>query len=76
MAYVNVTPMTGEDVLKLSGSGGDWHTIYLLIYGLSMKIKQMKVLQGRSQKFSKECARQLEGGRERVFSSRSQLFFR
>jgi hypothetical protein len=44
MAYVNVTPMTEEDVLKLSGSGGDWHTSYLLIYGLSMKIKQMKVL--------------------------------
>ncbi|CAF1617736.1 unnamed protein product [Rotaria magnacalcarata] len=28
----NVTPVTEEDVLKLSG-GGDWHTAYLLIYG-------------------------------------------
>lgn len=28
----NVTGVTEEDVLKLSG-GGDWHTAYLLIYG-------------------------------------------
>jgi hypothetical protein len=28
----NVTPITEEDVMKLSG-GGDWHTAYLLIYG-------------------------------------------
>jgi ubiquitin carboxyl-terminal hydrolase 14 len=28
----NVTPVSEEDVLKLSG-GGDWHTAYLLIYG-------------------------------------------
>ena len=28
----NVTPVTEEDVMKLSG-GGDWHTAYLLIYG-------------------------------------------
>ena len=28
----NVTPVTEEDILKLSG-GGDWHTAYLLIYG-------------------------------------------
>ena len=28
----NVTPVAEEDVLKLS-SGGDWHTVYLLIYG-------------------------------------------
>ncbi|XP_052238951.1 ubiquitin carboxyl-terminal hydrolase 14-like [Dreissena polymorpha] len=28
----NVTPITSEDVLKLSG-GGDWHTAYLLLYG-------------------------------------------
>ena len=28
----NVTPISEEDVMKLSG-GGDWHTAYLLIYG-------------------------------------------
>ncbi len=28
----NVTPVTDEDILKLSG-GGDWHTSYLLLYG-------------------------------------------
>jgi len=28
----NVSPVTSEDILKLSG-GGDWHTAYVLIYG-------------------------------------------
>ncbi|XP_060570508.1 ubiquitin carboxyl-terminal hydrolase 14-like [Ruditapes philippinarum] len=28
----NVTPITSEDVLKLSG-GGDWHCAYVLLYG-------------------------------------------
>ncbi|XP_053393894.1 ubiquitin carboxyl-terminal hydrolase 14-like [Mercenaria mercenaria] len=28
----NVTPVTSEDVLKLSG-GGDWHCAYVLLYG-------------------------------------------
>jgi len=28
----NVTPVTEEEVLKLSG-GGDWHTAYVLLYG-------------------------------------------
>jgi len=28
----NVTPVTSEDVLKLSG-GGDWHIAYILVYG-------------------------------------------
>ena len=27
-----VTPVTSEDVLKLSG-GGDWHIAYILLYG-------------------------------------------
>lgn len=28
----NVSPVSGEDVLKLSG-GGDWHSAYVLLYG-------------------------------------------
>ena len=28
----NVTPVTSEEVLKLSG-GGDWHIAYVLLYG-------------------------------------------
>ncbi|KAK3089862.1 hypothetical protein FSP39_007168 [Pinctada imbricata] len=28
----NVTPVTSEDILKLSG-GGDWHCAYVLLYG-------------------------------------------
>lgn len=27
-----VTPVTAEEILKLSG-GGDWHCAYLLLYG-------------------------------------------
>ena len=28
----DVTPVTSEEVLKLSG-GGDWHIAYILLYG-------------------------------------------
>ena len=28
----NVTPVSAEDVLRLSG-GGDWHSAYVLLYG-------------------------------------------
>ncbi|XP_060077354.1 ubiquitin carboxyl-terminal hydrolase 14-like [Ylistrum balloti] len=35
----HVTPVTSEDVLKLSG-GGDWHCAYVLLYGPRVLVKQ------------------------------------
>ncbi|OWF45381.1 ubiquitin carboxyl-terminal hydrolase 14-like [Mizuhopecten yessoensis] len=35
----HVTPVTSEDVLKLSG-GGDWHSAYVLLYGPRILVKE------------------------------------